>query len=634
MRDVRPSKPSALAAFGLALSLAVSGMAPFAIAADEAMDDPPPAASSEPSQDAPPQAVSEPSNEPMQGSDAAAPEQTATETPASDAAPVTPSAAAVPATPAADEKPLPPTRPDYYTERAKKTVEQDAKGDAKLSPLQLAQPDQNIVVCEGGCSSDKSIQIVFIEPRSARKPISGGEMIPSSSDPAHASATDAVVTCEGGCYENSPRSYPGVPGGIATSVPASASAGAISSNWVTTVKPVAANASKAKSHNGSGDWMSRISKETGQKTTASPAPAAAAVIQPGTPAAGAKTAKSEPEMAKPDSPAIEAAKVEAAPADGKMAETEPGVAKPIAPVAEAPKAVPAPVAAAPAVVETKPFLPAAVESQVVPAVHAAQGDAGMPPAEKPALDAAAAPKVINEHASEPLDAAAAKKPEQAAEAAAPANVVTSGSMVPTSGEAPSLAKPMADEPMVPQAPTVKPAEGPKDKTSDAADKAPALQVAELTAPVAASKAELSAVTGKDHDPVVTVAPATAEMSDAISKARASLPEFWAKLEKPGAGENGFSIKVSVQGKSAAENEQFWLTDVVNKNGKITGKVGNNPTVVKSVTRGQTLEVSPGKIVDWLYKRNGKMVGNETMRPLLKQLPAQQAASYRDLYEKP
>ena len=36
----------------------------------------------------------------------------------------------------------------------------------------------------------------------------------------------------------------------------------------------------------------------------------------------------------------------------------------------------------------------------------------------------------------------------------------------------------------------------------------------------------------------------------------------------------------------------------------------------------------------LFKRNGKMVGNETLRPLLRRMAKEEAAPYWAMYEKP
>ena len=142
------------------------------------------------------------------------------------------------------------------------------------------------------------------------------------------------------------------------------------------------------------------------------------------------------------------------------------------------------------------------------------------------------------------------------------------------------------------------------------------------------------VTGTRRDPVVNIETADSEMATAIAKARTTLLEFWSKLENPASGESDFSLKVAIEGRDATEVEHFWLTNIVRKDGHITGTISNDPSTVKTVRRGQTYDVNPEKISDWLYKRNGKMVGNETMRPLLKRLPSQQAANYREMYETP
>jgi uncharacterized protein YegJ (DUF2314 family) len=40
------------------------------------------------------------------------------------------------------------------------------------------------------------------------------------------------------------------------------------------------------------------------------------------------------------------------------------------------------------------------------------------------------------------------------------------------------------------------------------------------------------------------------------------------------------------------------------------------------------------ISDWLYMRDGKMVGNETLRPLLKTMPADEAEKLRSMMASP
>lgn len=137
---------------------------------------------------------------------------------------------------------------------------------------------------------------------------------------------------------------------------------------------------------------------------------------------------------------------------------------------------------------------------------------------------------------------------------------------------------------------------------------------------------------KGEDKVINVAPDDAEMNAAIAKARTTLPEFWKVFEKPEHGENGFSLKVRITDKRGAEH--FWVTDIQRQDGKIMGTINNDPEVVASVKMGQRIEVPDADISDWLYMRDDKMVGNETVRPLLKRMPADEANKIKSMLANP
>ena len=122
------------------------------------------------------------------------------------------------------------------------------------------------------------------------------------------------------------------------------------------------------------------------------------------------------------------------------------------------------------------------------------------------------------------------------------------------------------------------------------------------------------------------------MLAAIAKARGTLPEFWRVLQTPEHGETGFSLKVKVTDNRGTEH--FWVTDVQTQDSKITGTISNDPEVVASVKSGDRIQVPEVDISDWLYMRDGKMVGNETIRPLLKKMPADEAARYKGMMANP
>jgi uncharacterized protein YegJ (DUF2314 family) len=57
-------------------------------------------------------------------------------------------------------------------------------------------------------------------------------------------------------------------------------------------------------------------------------------------------------------------------------------------------------------------------------------------------------------------------------------------------------------------------------------------------------------------------------------------------------------------------------------------------MVGNVAEGQRIEVPETDISDWMFRRNGEIVGNETMRVLLNYMPAEEAAQYREMLEEP
>jgi uncharacterized protein YegJ (DUF2314 family) len=117
------------------------------------------------------------------------------------------------------------------------------------------------------------------------------------------------------------------------------------------------------------------------------------------------------------------------------------------------------------------------------------------------------------------------------------------------------------------------------------------------------------------DPVVQVQASDPEMNAAIAKARQQLPHFWSTFSQPTKGESDFCIKVKIGDKGAVE--YFWCVDIQRTGEKITAVVNNDPEIVKCVKLGQRVPVGEAEIADWLYMRDEKMVGNYTLRPLMK-----------------
>lgn len=134
---------------------------------------------------------------------------------------------------------------------------------------------------------------------------------------------------------------------------------------------------------------------------------------------------------------------------------------------------------------------------------------------------------------------------------------------------------------------------------------------------------------ENPDHIVTVDANDAEMNAAMTRARATIEPVLQKLEEGSV--DTFSVKVGIQ--DGGQVEYFWLNNIDFQDGIFTGTIDNAPERVHNVKLGQKITVKKGDIADWLYRKNGKMYGNYTLRVLLKKMPPDEAAKYRKILEK-
>ena len=135
-------------------------------------------------------------------------------------------------------------------------------------------------------------------------------------------------------------------------------------------------------------------------------------------------------------------------------------------------------------------------------------------------------------------------------------------------------------------------------------------------------------------PVIDVASADPEMTAAIAKARATLPVFWASDAAPKPSESGHSLKVRFA-TSSTNVEHIWMMDVKRlPDGGFSGRFGNAPRDLPGKREGDLAQFTEADITDWMFMRNGKIVGGETIRPMLKSMPKAEAAALRARMEMP
>lgn len=131
-----------------------------------------------------------------------------------------------------------------------------------------------------------------------------------------------------------------------------------------------------------------------------------------------------------------------------------------------------------------------------------------------------------------------------------------------------------------------------------------------------------------RDEVINVERDDPEMLAAIAKARGTLPQFWQAFETMEHGESNFALKVRID--DGGNTEHFWATDIEKRDGLIWGTINNDPNLVRSVKLGDRIKIPEVDISDWLYMRDGKMVGNETVKPLFKKMPPEEVERVKQM----
>jgi uncharacterized protein YegJ (DUF2314 family) len=149
----------------------------------------------------------------------------------------------------------------------------------------------------------------------------------------------------------------------------------------------------------------------------------------------------------------------------------------------------------------------------------------------------------------------------------------------------------------------------------------------LIGPMAGARAQ-------GRSPIMDVPSSSAEMAAAIGRARATLPAFWASYEAPKPSETGHSLKVRFS-TPRNDGEHIWIAEVKSLgNGLYSGRFANTPRDIPRKKAGDLVEFKEAAISDWMFMRNGKIVGGETVKLLLKTMPKADADALRARMERP
>ena len=82
-------------------------------------------------------------------------------------------------------------------------------------------------------------------------------------------------------------------------------------------------------------------------------------------------------------------------------------------------------------------------------------------------------------------------------------------------------------------------------------------------------------------------------------------------------------------------EHIWVSDVRQlSDGDYSGRFANEPSDLPGKNVGDQVKFKQIDISDWMFMRNEKVVGGETIKALLKSMPKEEADALRARMEQP
>ncbi|MDR0495193.1 MAG: DUF2314 domain-containing protein [Treponema sp.] len=116
-----------------------------------------------------------------------------------------------------------------------------------------------------------------------------------------------------------------------------------------------------------------------------------------------------------------------------------------------------------------------------------------------------------------------------------------------------------------------------------------------------------------------------KMLQIAEDARDTLSGFFRHLNRVNAEEGHFCVKYpfAADDDNGTNREQIWLTGIHFKNGIYYGFLANSPRHLAGMKKGDKVIFDMDNITDWLYVRNGKIIGGDSMKYLLEQVPQNQ-----------
>jgi uncharacterized protein YegJ (DUF2314 family) len=149
----------------------------------------------------------------------------------------------------------------------------------------------------------------------------------------------------------------------------------------------------------------------------------------------------------------------------------------------------------------------------------------------------------------------------------------------------------------------------------------------LLVPVALAAAVLLGCTGRGgqgetRDTVRQVDADDPELAAIAEEAQETLGEFFMHLQRKREGEKDFMVKVpfTAQAGNGINREFVWLKDIYFRNGLYYGTAANRPFYIEGFEEGALASFNAEDISDWMYRRDGKIVGGLSVKYLIEMTP--------------
>jgi uncharacterized protein YegJ (DUF2314 family) len=131
--------------------------------------------------------------------------------------------------------------------------------------------------------------------------------------------------------------------------------------------------------------------------------------------------------------------------------------------------------------------------------------------------------------------------------------------------------------------------------------------------------------GPGHPGYAQVADDDKQMDRAVENAQRNLGFFIAALRAKKPGDTVFEIKKGfIDGNKV---EHLWIREVRYDGKNFHGKIDNEPVDVKKVHAGERVTVAPADVDDWMFLKDGKLIGAYTTRVLYARLSPENKAEF-------